>query len=175
MRGSAKTPAWWDEDGGFLHSRNTWAMHASASMWTVACGMCTVYPPSLKWILSTVNKIQLQRRKKNNLKLHMACENSDKIWVTPFMVALLSFNATCNDRSLEWFADAPFVKCSPIQQEILNVSQKAVTLHGIRPPFFVQGKMQQYSRDSLLYPAYRSLSNPLCLWTKRCGGTRMPG
>ena len=75
----------------------------------------------------------------------------------------------------KWFAEAPFVRCSPIRQEILNASQIAVTLHGIRPPFFVQARLQQNSRGSLLYPSYRPLSNSICFWTVRCRRTMIPG
>ena len=40
--------------------------------------------------------------------------------------------------------------CLPIRQEILNVSQIAVTLHGISPPFFIKTWLLQYCRSPSL-------------------------
>ena len=68
---------------------------------TVECvDVFCVHPPSV-----TVDLIDCDRNptatrenvlKKVNYELYMACENSDKIRVTPFMVALLSFNVVNN-------------------------------------------------------------------------------
>ena len=45
-----------------------------------------------------------------------------------------------------WFvkghSEPPFVRCFPIRQEILNVSQIAVAFHRIRPPFVTQTGLQ---------------------------------
>ena len=40
--------------------------------------------------------------------------------------------------SVKGHPEPPFIGCLPIRREILNISQIAVTFHGIRPPFFVQ-------------------------------------
>ena len=45
----------------------------------------------------------------------------------------------CSQRyhlSVDKHSEPPFVRCFPIRQEILYVSQIAAALHGIRPPFF---------------------------------------
>ena len=41
-----------------------------------------------------------------------------------------------NDWSFKRFSKTPFVWSFPMRQEILNVSQKGITFHGICPPFF---------------------------------------
>ena len=46
---------------------------------------------------------------------------------------------------------------------VLDVSQIAVAFHKISPPFFIQARLQQYSRRSFFYSAYRSFSNAICL------------
>ena len=78
-------------------------------------------------------------------------------------------------RSFEWIAKSPFIRCVPVRQAVLNVSQIAVTLRGICPPFFVQDWLQQYCRSSFLDSAYRSFSNDICFWTVRCRRTMIPG
>ena len=42
--------------------------------------------------------------------------------------------STRDDRSVKWYSESPLVTCLLIRQEIWYVPQKAVTLHGIRPP-----------------------------------------
>ena len=36
--------------------------------------------------------------------------------------------------SFKWFSESPLIRCLPIRQEILNISQIAAAFHGIRPP-----------------------------------------
>ena len=62
---------------------------------------------------------------------------------------------------------SPFIRCLPIRQDILNISQIAGTFHGIRPPLFIQTWLQQYSRGAFLYSACCSVTNPICFWTVR--------
>ena len=45
--------------------------------------------------------------------------------------------------SVKGHSETSLIRCLPIRQEILNVSQIAVGFHGIRPPFFVQTWLQQ--------------------------------
>ena len=40
--------------------------------------------------------------------------------------------------SSEWFSKSAVIRCFPVWLEVLNVSQKAGTFHGISPPFFIQ-------------------------------------
>ena len=40
-----------------------------------------------------------------------------------------------NNRAMKWYSESPLMRCLPIRQEILNVSQTAAAFHGIRPPF----------------------------------------
>ena len=56
-----------------------------------------------------------------------------------------------NNWAIEWYSEPPFKRCLPIRQEILNVSQIAVALHGVRPLFFIQTWLQQ-NRMSLPSP-----------------------
>ena len=75
-----------------------------------------------------------------------------------------------NDPSFKWFPKTSLVWCSPIRQEILYVPQKAVTLHGIRPPIFIQTWLQQYCRGAFLYSAHGSFRNTVSLrsvWWRR--------
>ena len=77
--------------------------------------------------------------------------------------------------SVKWHSEPPFVWCLPIKQEILNVSQKAVTLHGCRPPFFVQIWLQQYCRCPFFHSAHYYFCNPICFWSWWCRRTTIPG
>ena len=69
--------------------------------------------------------------------------------------------------SVKWHREPPFIRCLPIKQEILNVSQMAVAIHGIRPPFFVQTRLQQYSRRTFFHSAHCSFSNSIHLGSMR--------
>ena len=60
-------------------------------------------------------------------------------------------------RPLNRVSEKPFMRCLPICQEILNVSQFARAFHRIGPPFFIQAWLQQNSRRPF------SLSNPIRL------------
>ena len=57
------------------------------------------------------------------------------------------------------FSDSPFIRCFPIRQEILNISQIARAFHEMSPPLFNQAWLQWYRRRSFFYFAYCSLSN----------------
>ena len=50
--------------------------------------------------------------------------------------------------SFEWFSKSPFVRSFLFCQEVLNISQIAIALHRISPPFFIHASWQQYSRRS---------------------------
>ena len=63
--------------------------------------------------------------------------------------------------SVKGHSEPPLIKCLPIRQEILNVSQIAVAFHGIRPPFFVQTWLQQYRRCPFLGSAHSLSAIPL--------------
>ena len=63
----------------------------------------------------------------------------------------------------------------PIRQEILNVSQIAVTLLRIRPPFIVQTWLQQYRRCPFFHSAHRSFCRPICFWSVWRWRTMIPG
>ena len=65
-------------------------------------------------------------------------------------MVIFNHRAKWNCWSSEWFAESPFVRCFPIMQEILNVSQIAVTIHGIRPPCFHPDRAAEISRMFLL-------------------------
>ena len=69
-----------------------------------------------------------------------------------------------NYRAFKWFSESPLIRCHPIGQEIKNVSQIAVTFHGIRPPMFVKTWLEQYRRCPFHYSTHCSLSNPICFW-----------
>ena len=45
---------------------------------------------------------------------------------------------------MKWHSEPPFIGCLSIRQEILNVSQIAVTLHRIRPQFVTQTGLHQH-------------------------------
>ena len=75
----------------------------------------------------------------------------------------------------EWFSKSSLIRCLPIRQEILNISQIVAAFHGIRPPFLIQTRLQQYSRCPFFYCAYCSLSNPTCVRSVWCRRTMMPG
>ena len=54
-----------------------------------------------------------------------------------------------------------FIRCLPIKQDILNISQIAVTLHGIRQPFF------HLDLIATIQQMYCSVSSPISFWTVR--------
>ena len=62
-------------------------------------------------------------------------------------------------------SEPPFIRCLPIRKKIFNVSYKAVTFHGLCPPFIVQTWLQQYRRCPFLHFTHCSLSNPICFWS----------
>ena len=77
---------------------------------------------------------------------------------------------------LNWCSrDRSLAEPPPIRHEILNVSQIAVTFHGLRPPFFIQTWLQHYRRCPLLDSAHYSLSKPMCFRSVRCWRTMIPG
>ena len=63
-------------------------------------------------------------------------------------------------------SEPPFMWCLPIRQEILNVSQIAITLYGIRPTIFIQTRLQQHRRRTFLYSAHCSFckSHVFLIW-----------
>ena len=63
--------------------------------------------------------------------------------------------------TINGFSEPPFVKCFPIRQEILNVSQTGFKFHGICPPFSIQTWLQQYRRGAFFYSEHCSFRNPL--------------
>ena len=79
-----------------------------------------------------------------------------------------------NNRSIKWLPKTSLVRCFPIRQEILNVSQISKTFHGICPPIFILTWLQQYSRRTFFHSAQCSLSNPICLWSVWCRRTMIP-
>ena len=87
-----------------------------------------------------------------------------------FLVSLETGEYSIITSSFEWFAESPFVKCLPIRQEICHVSQIAVALHGIRPPFFIQSGLQQCSRSlffnrvPLLQQYHLSVNGEVCTY-----------
>ena len=66
-----------------------------------------------------------------------------------------------HDWSVKGHSEQPFIGCLPIRQQILNAWQIAITLHGIRPPFFVQTG-QQYRRCPFFDSAHCSFCNSTC-------------
>ena len=80
-----------------------------------------------------------------------------------------------NGWSVKGHSEPPFAKCFRIRKFILNVSQIAVTCHGIRPPFFIQTWLQQYRRCPFFNSAHCSLSNPIRFRSVRCWRTMIPG
>ena len=62
-----------------------------------------------------------------------------------------------------------------IRQEILNVSQIGRVLDAICPSFFIQTRLQQYSRRTFFHSAHCSLSNPICFRSVWCRRTMIPG
>ena len=79
-----------------------------------------------------------------------------------------------NGWAFKRFSESPFVWSFLTRQEILNVSQIAIAFHGIRPSFFVQAWLLQYSRRSFFYSAYRSLRNTTCLGSMGCRSPMIP-
>ena len=65
---------------------------------------------------------------------------------------------------VSWYPEPPLIWCLPIRQETLNVSQIAVTFHGIRRPFFVQTWLQQYRRCPFFHSALSAIpcASDLC-------------
>ena len=80
-----------------------------------------------------------------------------------------------NNRSFKWYSEPPLIRCLPIRQQILYVSQIAVTFPGIRPPFLIQTWLQQYRRCPFFHSAHRSLGNPICFWSMWCRRAMIPG
>ena len=76
--------------------------------------------------------------------------------------------------SVPWMVHQNVVLCLPVRQAILNISQLAVTFHGICPPIFIQTWLQQYRTHPFLNSAYCSFSNPICFWTVRGWRTMLP-
>ena len=70
--------------------------------------------------------------------------------------------------SLEFGTKTPLMWSLPVRKEVLNVSQMAVTLHGISPPLFIQTRLQKYCKCSFLEPTDCPLCNTLCFTTVRC-------
>ena len=64
--------------------------------------------------------------------------------------------------------------CLPIRQEILNASQKATTLHRIRPPFIVQTGLPYHRRCPFFLSAHCSVGNPICFRSVWCRRTMIP-
>ena len=61
--------------------------------------------------------------------------------------------------SLEIVLRIAFHKEFPICHEVLNIWQTATAFQRISPPFFIQARLQQYSRRRSFYSAHRSFSN----------------
>ena len=84
----------------------------------------------------------------------------------------------CSERyywSVEGHSEPPFVRCFPIRKFILNISQIAVTFHGICPPFFVQASLQQHRRCPFFHSAHCSFGIPMCFWSVWRWRTMIPG
>ena len=81
---------------------------------------------------------------------------------------------TRDDLALKWFSESPFIKSFPTCQVALNIPQITVAFHWISPPFFIQARLQQYSKRTFFYSAYRSLSSTICLWSIGCWCTMIP-
>ena len=73
-----------------------------------------------------------------------------------------------NDRAFKWFSKSPFMRCFPIGQEVLDISQITVTLQRTSPPFFIQAGLQQYCRRPFFSSAYRSFTNTIRLGQMVC-------
>ena len=56
------------------------------------------------------------------------------------------------------------MRCCPVRQDVLNVSQITLKIQGTSPPLFIQTGLQQHSRSSFLDSAYRSLWNTIHSW-----------
>ena len=70
-----------------------------------------------------------------------------------------------NDQSFKQFSKSPCMRCFPIWQEVLNISQITIAFHRISPPFLSQAWLQPYSRSSFFYSAHCSFSDPMCFWS----------
>ena len=77
--------------------------------------------------------------------------------------------------SVKWYSESPLTRYLLIRQEILYVAQIEVTFDGIRPPFFIQTRLQQYCRCPVFHSAHRPLSNPICFRSARCCRANIPG
>ena len=62
----------------------------------------------------------------------------------------------------------------PTGQEIMDVSRIAVTFHGIRPPFFTQTRVPQYTRCPFLNSANCSFKNLIRFRSLWCWRTMIP-
>ena len=61
----------------------------------------------------------------------------------------------------KWFSKSPFMRCSSICPEVLNISQIAAVFHKTRPPCFIQAWLQRYCRSPFFYSAYCSFTNTI--------------
>ena len=77
--------------------------------------------------------------------------------------------------AVKWYSEPPVIRCLPIRQETLNVSQIGVTFHGISPPFFIQTWLRQYRRRPFLKSACCSFRNPISFWSVRLWRSMIPG
>ena len=75
----------------------------------------------------------------------------------------------------EWFSTSSFPRAFPVCQEDLDISQIAVTLHGLSHPLFDPSQnFQQDCRCSFLNSAHCSLSNATRLGSMRCWRSVFP-
>ena len=78
--------------------------------------------------------------------------------------------------AIKWYSELPsHKKYLSHQTRDLECFAEAISLHGIRPPFFIQTRLQQYSRGAFLYSAYSSFSNPICFRSVWCRRAMIPG
>ena len=68
----------------------------------------------------------------------------------------------------DWFSKTSFVRRFPICQEVLSVSQIAMTFHRIWSPSFIQSWLEQYCWRTFLYSPDGSFSDAICLGSMRC-------
>ena len=72
----------------------------------------------------------------------MACTTARENLTCP------SYPAHCpkrNCRAFKLFSESPFIRSFPICQEVLDISQRTTAFHRVRPPLFIQARLQQYS------------------------------
>ena len=68
-----------------------------------------------------------------------------------------------NHWPFECFSESPFIKSFPICQEVLDISQIAKACHRIKPPFFVQTRLQNSSADVPSFTLRAALSAIPCV------------